>query len=83
MSQSLPYDQIKIDKNVNLEDTLNTPDNNDIIYFVEVDLISLDNIKEKTKIFPFCPGNEKISKNDFIEYMKKIVPKTFIPQKKT
>ena len=37
MSQSLPYDEIKFDKNVKLEDILNTPDDSDIGYFVEVD----------------------------------------------
>ena len=37
MSQSLPYDEIKFDKNVKLEDILNTPDDSDNGYFVEVD----------------------------------------------
>ena len=55
MSESLTYDEIKFDNNVNLEDILNTPDDSDIGYFVEVDLIYPDNIKEKTKKFPFAP----------------------------
>ena len=38
MSQPLPYDEIKFDRNVKLKDILNTADNNDIGYFVEVDL---------------------------------------------
>ena len=37
MSQPLPYDETKFYRNVNLEDTLNTRDNSDIDYFVEVD----------------------------------------------
>ena len=37
MSQRLPYDQIKFDKNVKLEDKLDTADFSDIGYFVEVD----------------------------------------------
>ena len=59
MSEPLPYDEIKFDKDVKLEDILNTPDDNDIGYFVEVDLKYPDNIKERTKNFPFAPVNKK------------------------
>ena len=38
-----------------LKELLNTPDDSDIGFFVEVDIKSPDNIKEKTKNFPFCP----------------------------
>ena len=34
---------------------LNTPDDSDVGYFVEVDLKHPDNIKEKTKYFLFAP----------------------------
>ena len=37
MSQYLPYDENRFDINVKLEDILNTPDDNDIGYFIEVD----------------------------------------------
>ena len=37
MSQPLPYDEIKFDRNAKLEDILSTPDDSDIGYFVEVD----------------------------------------------
>ena len=50
MSQYLPYDEIKFDNNITLEDIINTPDDSDIGYFVEVDLKYPDNIKQKTKI---------------------------------
>ena len=50
MSEPLPYDEIKFDKNVKLDDLLNTPDDTDIGYFIEVDLTYPDNIKQKTKI---------------------------------
>ena len=60
MSQPLPYDENKFDKNVKLEDKLNNPDDGDIGYFIEVDLTYPDNIKEKTKNFPFCPENKFI-----------------------
>ena len=67
MSQMLPYDEIEMrhgapDKYWNwLDEVLNTPDGADIGYFVEVDLKYPDNIKEKTKNFPFCPENKKIN----------------------
>ena len=63
MSQLLPYDEIEMwhghpDKYWNwLEEILNTPEDNEIGYLLEVDLKYLDNIKEKTKHFPFCPEN--------------------------
>ena len=38
MSQRLPYDEIKFHKNFKLTDILNTPDDSDIGYFIEVDL---------------------------------------------
>ena len=59
MSESLPYDEIKFYNNVELEDILLTPDDVDIGYFIEVDLKSPDNIKEKTKNSPFAPVNKK------------------------
>ena len=65
MSQPLPFDEIQFDNNINLEDISNTPDDSDIGYFIEVDLIYPDNIKEKTKNFPFAPVNKKIDPDDF------------------
>ena len=51
MSQRLPYDEIKFDTIVELEDILNTPDDCDMGYFIEVDLKYPDKIKEKTEHF--------------------------------
>ena len=82
MSQPLPYDEIKFDNNVKLEDILNTPDDGDIGYFVEVDLKYSDNIKEKTKHFPFAPENKKINPNDFNDYMNEIKPDNYTSTKK-
>ena len=65
MSQMLPYDEIEMwyghpDKYWNwLDKILNTPDDADIGYFLEVDLKYPDDIKQKTKYFPFCPENKK------------------------
>ena len=37
MSESLPYDEIEFDRNVGLEEILDSPDDSDIGYFFEVD----------------------------------------------
>ena len=60
MSEPLPYDEIKFDNNVELENFLNTPNESDIGYFIEVDLTYPNSIKEKTKNFRFTPVNKKI-----------------------
>ena len=55
MDYEWPYVEIKFDKNVNSEDTLNSPDDSNIGYFDEVDLKYPDNVKDKRKYLPFCP----------------------------
>ena len=65
-----------------LEEILNTQDDGDIGYFVEVDLRYPDNINEKTKIFPFCPENKIIDKDKYNEYKKEIKPKNHTQSKK-
>ena len=88
MSQMLPYDEIEIwhghpDKYWNwLEEILNTPDDSDIGYFLEVDLKYSDIIKQKTKYFPFCPENKKIDPNKYNEYMIGIKPEHYTKSKK-
>ena len=88
MSQMLPYDEIEIwhghtDLYMNwLEEIINTPDDSDIGSFLEVDLKYPDNIKEKTKSFPFCPENKKINPNKYNDYMNKIKPKNYTKSKK-
>ena len=82
MCQPLPYDEIKFGNNVTLEDIINTPDDSDVGYFVEVHLTYPNNIKEKTKNFPFAPVNEKINPDDFSDYMKEILPDTYTQTKK-
>ena len=67
MSQMLPYEEVEIrhghpDFYMNkLGVFLNTPGDSDIGYFIEVDLKFCDNIKEKSKNFPFSPENTKIN----------------------
>ena len=88
MSQLLPYDEIEMwhghpDKYWNwLEEILNTPDDADIGYFLEVNLKYPDNIKQKTKHFPFCPENKKIDPDKYNDYMKKIKPENYTKSKK-
>ena len=65
VSQMLPYDEIELlhghpDLYMSkLEEILITPDDNDVGYFIEVDLTYPDNIKEKTKKIPFAPENNR------------------------
>ena len=59
MSQALPYDEIKSDKTVKLEDILNKTDDSENRHFVEVDLTYPDNKKEKSEGFPFAPQTKK------------------------
>ena len=73
----LPYDEIKFDMNNKLEDILNTPDDSDNGYFVEVDLTYPYNMKEETKNFPFTPVNKKYDTDNFGDYMKTIKPDTY------
>ena len=82
MSQPLPFDEFKFDNNIELEDILNTPDDSDIGYFIEVNLTYPNNIKEKTKNYPYAPVNKKINPHKFSYFMKKIKPDTYIQTKK-
>ena len=88
MSQMLPYDEIEMwhghpDLYMNwLDEILNTPDDSDIGYFVEVDLKYPDNIKEKTKNFPFAPENKIIDKDKYNDYMNKMKPENYGKSKK-
>ena len=80
ISQMLLFDKIKFERNVCLEDILNTPGDSDMIVtcFLEVDLKYSVNIWRKTNHFPFAPENKFINKDDLKEYLQKIKPKKFI-----
>ena len=77
MSEPLPYDEIKFDGDIKLEDILNTTDDSDVGFFIEVDLNNPDNIKEKTKHLPFAPVNKKNNPEYFSDYMKEIIIDTY------
>ena len=82
MSEYLAYDEMNFDRNVKLENTLNTPDDSDIGFFIEVDLTYTDNIKEKTKFFRIAPVNKKKNPDNFSDCMKTIKPDTYTQSKK-
>ena len=82
MSKMLPYDEMKFEKDICLEELLNTPGDNEIGYFIEVDLKCPDNIKEKTKNFSFCRENKKNNPNKYNDYMNNIKPKNYTKSKK-
>ena len=71
MSQSLPYDEVKFDREINLEDILNTPNDSDFGHSLEVDLSYLEERKEKTKNFLYRPENKKFTPDVFTPYMNK------------
>ena len=68
MSQPLPFDETKFERNACLNEKLNTPENSDIGYFLLVDLIYPYSIRQKTKYFPFCPG-----KNPYLKTILMII----------
>ena len=66
LSHPLPYDEIEMwhgikDLYMNeLEEILNTSDDSDIGFFLEVHLGDLDYVNETTKDFPFYPENKNL-----------------------
>ena len=88
MSQFLHYGEIEMEQGhpdlymMKIEETLLTPDDSDIGYFLENDLNYPDNIKEKTKNFPFCPQNKKNDSDKYFHHMNKIKPKNYTKYKK-
>ena len=62
---------IKFDRNVCSKDKLNTPNDSDKGYFLEVDLGYSHNTRQKAKHFPFAPEYKIMNEEDFNEHMKK------------
>ena len=82
ISQSLPYQDLKFDPSTDIETILSTPDDSEIGYFVEVDLKYPDEIKDKTKNFPFCPENKFSPTDNFTDYMDLNKPESYVKCKK-
>ena len=75
MMQCLPYVEFKVlDNEINLEQILDTPEDNEIGYCQLVDLIYPDRIKENNKHFPLCPETHKVISDNFTVYMKENKP---------
>jgi hypothetical protein len=73
MSDYLPYEIIGFDNNIKLEDILNTPINNDIGYFVEVDIHLPNELHNKFKDYPLFPENKKVDYDKLSDYQKSIL----------
>ena len=71
ISEHLPYDEIKFDKNVELEEVLYNPDDSDVAYFIEVDLKYPDNMKNKQKFFHFVLKKKLFMKMNIIIIWKR------------
>ena len=65
-----------------LQEILKTSDDSYFGCFVPVDIKSSDNIKEKTKSFPFVPEKKIIPKEEYKVYMKKVKRKLYTKFKK-
>ena len=57
MSQFLPYDDVKINTEISIDEVLKTSDENETGYVIECDLHFPKNIHEKSKQFPPAPEN--------------------------
>ena len=75
----LKYPDLYTDK---LEEFLNTPDDNDNGFFIEVHLNYPDKKEETTKHFSCCPENRKFNPDKYNDYMKKIKPINYTTSKK-
>ena len=87
MSQHLRTGFFQIYENISITECfvdkfLNTHVCTNIGYVLTVDLIYLDYIKNKNKIFPFCPENKIINPDKFTEHAKEHVPKPYKPTSK-
>jgi hypothetical protein len=72
MSQALPYKNLHFNTDVTLEDILNTDDNSDVGYIVEVDLHFPAEIHDKLKEYPVCPENTNVKEEWLSDYQNNI-----------
>ena len=89
MSQYLPTGEFKtlqLPENSSqdqlVEDLLQIPDDNEYGYFIECDLEYPAEIREKTKIFPFCPYQTKADPDLFSAYMNNVNQPNYKPTPK-
>ena len=72
MCQYLPYSDIKLNNDILFDDGINTSDDSDIGYMVEVDLSFPKEIHELLKQFVPCPENIIPKTEWFSEYQKEL-----------
>jgi hypothetical protein len=72
MSQYLPYKNISLNSNINIDNILELPDNSEIGYIIECDLEYPEEIHDKLKEFPPCPENLSPTIEMLSEYQKQI-----------
>jgi len=73
MSEPLPYKDLKFDSDVTLDTILNTDDNNETGYILEVDLHFPEDIHDKLKEFPVCPENINVKQEWLSEFQEKLM----------
>ena len=76
MVQALPYKNIKLSNDTKLEDILNTTDEAETGYMVEIDLSFKQEIHEKLKQMPPCPESLIPKEEWFSEYQKLVKTET-------
>ena len=76
MSQSLPYDGLRFNESITLEEILKTPDDGDEGHIVEVDLTFPPEIHDKLKEYPPAPENLSPKIEWFSEFQKELGKKT-------
>jgi hypothetical protein len=72
MCQHLPYGNIKIDNDILLDDVIDTPDDSDIGYMVEVDIAFPKEMHELLKQFVPCPENITPRKEWYSDYQDEL-----------
>lgn len=72
MSQYLPYADLKFDNNITLDQILETEDDNEIGYIVELDLSFPEELHDKFKEFPPCPENITPNIDWFSDFQKEV-----------
>lgn len=75
MSQSLPYENIEFSNNTTLEQVLKTPDDDEIGYILEVDLIYPVELRDKLKEYPPCPENVAAKKEWLSDFQTELAKK--------
>jgi hypothetical protein len=72
MCQHLPYSNIKIDNDILLDDVIDTPDDSDIGYMVEVDIAFPKDMHELLKQCVPCPENITPTKEWYSDYQDEL-----------